>query len=157
MNKYRSHNCNELRKKNVGNNVILSGWVNKKRDHGGLLFVDLRDHYGITQCVVNSDNEMFTVMENLKLESVIKVCGKVVQRSEDTVNKNLVTGEVEIVSEKIEIINESEQIPFQVAIDDDSPEDIRLKYRFIDLRREKFVNDPAYYEEAEPEYEDYEK
>ena len=137
MNNFRTHHCGELSTKNIGENVFISGWINKKRDHGGLLFIDLRDHYGITQCVINSDNEMFSVLENLKLESVIKVCGKVVKRSEDTINKNLVTGEVEIVSEKVEIINESEQIPFQVAIDDESPEEMRLKYRFIDLRRDK--------------------
>ena len=137
MNNFRTHHCGELSTKNIGENVFISGWINKKRDHGGLLFIDLRDHYGITQCVINSDNEMFSVLENLKLESVIKVCGRVVKRSEDTINKNLVTGEVEIVSEKVEIINESEQIPFQVAIDDESPEEMRLKYRFIDLRRDK--------------------
>ena len=91
----------------------------------------------MTQCVVNSDNEMFSELETLKLESVIKITGKVVKRSLDTINKNLPTGEIEILSEKIEILNESEQIPFQVATEDDSPEELRLKYRYIDLRREK--------------------
>ena len=137
MSYFRSHNCGELSVKDIDKKVFVSGWINKKRDHGGVLFIDLRDHFGITQCVVNSDNEMFSVLETLKLESVIKITGKVVKRSTDTINKNLPTGEIEISSEKIEILNESEQIPFQVAIDDDSPEELRLKYRYIDLRREK--------------------
>ena len=137
MSYFRSHNCGELSVKDIDKKASVSGWINKKRDHGGVLFIDLRDHFGITQCVVNSDNEMFSVLETLKLESIIKITGKVVKRSLDTINKNLPTGEIEISSEKIEILNESEQIPFQVAIDDDSPEELRLKYRYIDLRREK--------------------
>jgi len=137
MSYFRSHNCGELSEKDIDKEVFISGWINKKRDHGGVLFIDLRDHFGITQCVVNSDNEMFPVLETLKLESVVKITGKVVKRSTDTVNKNLPTGEIEISSDKIEILNESEQIPFQVAIEDDSPEELRLKYRYIDLRREK--------------------
>jgi len=137
MSYFRSHNCGELSVKDIDKKASVSGWINKKRDHGGVLFIDLRDHFGITQCVVNSDNEMFSVLETLKLESIIKITGKVVKRSLDTVNKNLPTGEIEISSEKIEILNESEQIPFQVAIDDDSPEELRLKYRYIDLRRDK--------------------
>ena len=137
MSYFRSHNCGELSEKDIDKEVFISGWINKKRDHGGVLFIDLRDHFGITQCVVNSDNEMFSVLETLKLESVVKITGKVVKRSTDTVNKNLPTGEIEILSEKIEILNESEQIPFQVAMEDDSPEELRLKYRYIDLRREK--------------------
>ena len=137
MSYFRSHNCGELSSKDIDKRVFISGWINKKRDHGGVLFIDLRDHFGITQCVVNSDNEIFSVLETLKLESVVKITGKVVKRSLDTINKNLPTGEVEILSEKVEILNESEQIPFQVAIDDDSPEELRLRYRYIDLRREK--------------------
>ncbi len=137
MSYFRSHNCGELSVKDIDKKVSVSGWINKKRDHGGVLFIDLRDHFGVTQCVVNSDNEMFSVLETLKLESIIKITGKIVKRSLDTINKNLPTGEIEISSEKIEILNESEQIPFQVAIDDDSPEELRLKYRYIDLRREK--------------------
>ena len=137
MSYFRSHNCGELSSKDIDKRVFISGWINKKRDHGGVLFIDLRDHFGITQCVVNSDNEIFSVLETLKLESVVKITGKVVKRSLDTINKNLPTGEVEILSEKVEILNESEQIPFQVATDDDSPEELRLKYRYIDLRREK--------------------
>ena len=137
MSYFRSHNCGELSSRDIDKRVFISGWINKKRDHGGVLFIDLRDHFGITQCVVNSDNEIFSVLETLKLESVVKITGKVVKRSLDTINKNLPTGEVEILSEKVEILNESEQIPFQVATDDDSPEELRLKYRYIDLRREK--------------------
>ena len=137
MSYFRSHNCGELSVKDIDKKVFVSGWINKKRDHGGVLFIDLRDHFGMTQCVVNSDNEMFSVLETLKLESVVKITGKVVKRSLDTININLPTGEIEILSDKIEILNESEQIPFQVAIEDDSPEELRLKYRFIDLRREK--------------------
>ena len=137
MSYFRSHYCGELSMKDIDKKVFISGWINKKRDHGGVLFIDLRDQFGITQCVVNSNNEMFSVLETLKLESVVKITGKVVKRSLDTINKNLPTGEIEILSEKVEILNESEQIPFQVAIDDDSPEELRLKYRYIDLRREK--------------------
>ena len=137
MNLYRTHNCGELNIDHINKDVYISGWINKKRDHGGLLFVDLRDEYGITQCVINSENPKFKLVENIKLESVIKISGKVVKRSDDTVNNNLPTGEIEILSKDIEILNESEQIPFQVAIDDDAPEDLRLKYRYLDLRRDK--------------------
>ncbi len=137
MSYFRSHNCGELSVQDIDKKVFISGWINKKRDHGGVLFIDLRDYFGMTQCVVNSDNKMFSELETLKLESVIKITGKVVKRSLDTINKNLPTGEIEILSEKIEILNESEQIPFQVAMEDDSPEELRLKYRYLDLRREK--------------------
>ena len=137
MNLYRTHNCGELNIDHINKDVYISGWINKKRDHGGLLFVDLRDEYGITQCVINSENPKFKLVENIKLESVIKISGKVVKRSDETVNNNLPTGEIEILSNDIEILNESEQIPFQVAIDDDAPEDLRLKYRYLDLRRDE--------------------
>ena len=137
MNKFRSHNCGELSIKDKEKNVFISGWINKKRDHGGLLFVDLRDHFGITQCVFDSNIKDFEMIESLKLESVIKVIGKVVKRSDETINNNLPTGEVEISVEEFLIINKSEQIPFQVAVTDDSPEELRLKFRYLDLRREK--------------------
>ena len=137
MNIYRSHNCGELSLKNIDNDVYLSGWINKKRDHGGLLFIDLRDHFGITQCVFDSNIEGFKEIESLKLESVIKVSGNVVKRSQDTINKNLPTGEIEVSVKQFLILNKSDQIPFQIAIDDDSPEDQRLKYRYLDLRRDK--------------------
>ena len=102
-------------------------WINKKRDHGGLLFIDLRDHYGITQCVFDSSLKDFNIIEALKLESIITVYGKVVKRDKETINKNLPTGEIEISVQEFQILNKSEQIPFQVATNDDSPEDQRLK------------------------------
>ncbi len=137
MNKFRSHNCGELSLKNNNEVVHLSGWINKKRDHGGLLFIDLRDHYGLTQCVFDASIKNFETVESLKLESVLKVIGKVVKRSEETINKNLPTGEVEILVEEFIILNKSDQIPFQIAVEDDSPEEQRLKFRYLDLRRDK--------------------
>jgi len=137
MNKFRSHNCGELSSKNNGNVVHLSGWVNKKRDHGGLLFIDLRDHYGLTQCVFDSNIKNFEIIESLKLESVLKIIGKVVRRSKETVNENLPTGEIEILVEEFIVINQSDQIPFQISIDDDASEEQRLKFRYLDLRRDK--------------------
>ena len=137
MNKFRSHNCGELSLKNDGNVVHLSGWVNKKRDHGGLLFIDLRDHYGLTQCVFDSNIKNFEIIESLKLESVLKIIGKVVKRSEETINENLPTGEIEILVEEFIVLNQSDQIPFQISIDDDASEEQRLKFRYLDLRRDK--------------------
>ena len=137
MTKYRSNNCGELTSKHIDQDVKLSGWVNKKRDHGGLLFIDLRDHYGVTQCVVDSKINNYDVIESVKLESVIKIEGKVLKRSDETINKAIKTGEIEVSVQKLEVLNASKQIPFQVSIDDDSPEDLRLKYRYIDLRRKK--------------------
>ena len=137
MNKFRSHNCGELSLKNDGNVVHLSGWVNKKRDHGGLLFIDLRDHYGLTQCVFDSNIKNFKIIESLKLESVLKIIGKVVKRSEETINENLPTGEIEILVEEFIVLNQSDQIPFQISIDDDASEEQRLKFRYLDLRRDK--------------------
>ena len=137
MTKYRSNNCGELTSKHINQDVMLSGWINKKRDHGGLLFIDLRDHYGVTQCVVDSKINDYEIIESVKLESVIKIEGKVLKRSDETINKIIKTGEVEVFVEKFEVLNASKQIPFQVSIDDDSPEDLRLKYRYIDLRRKK--------------------
>ena len=140
MNKFRSHNCGELSLKNDGNVVHLSGWVNKKRDHGGLLFIDLRDHYGLTQCVFDSNIKNFKIIESLKLESVLKIIGKVVKRSEETINKNLPTGEIEISVEEFIVLNQSDQIPFQISVDDDASEEQRLKFRYLDLRRDKIHN-----------------
>ena len=137
MNKFRSHNCGELSLKNDGNVVHLSGWVNKKRDHGGLLFIDLRDHYGLTQCVFDSNIKNFKIIESLKLESVLKIIGKVVKRSKETINENLPTGEIEILVEEFIVLNQSDQIPFQISIDDDASEEQRLKFRYLDLRRDK--------------------
>ena len=136
MNEYRSHKCNELEIKDVDSEVYLSGWVNRKRDHGGLLFIDLRDHYGLTQLVFDPDSNAFDEAEKVSSESVIKVSGRVVKRTDDTINSNLPTGEIEIYVEEIEVLSKSEELPLPVFGEPDYPEDIRLKYRFLDLRRE---------------------
>ena len=137
MNKYRSHNCNELRKKNVGSNILLSGWINKKRDHGNLLFLDLRDNYGITQCIVNKGNKNFKDLEKLQLETVINVEGKVVDRSTDTINKEIETGEIEVTIENFVVLGKCKELPMPVFSDQEYSEEIRLKYRYLDLRRKK--------------------
>ena len=136
MNEYRSHKCNELEIKDVDSEVYLSGWVNRKRDHGGLLFIDLRDHYGLTQLVFDPDSNAFAEAEKISSESVIKVSGRVIKRTDDTINSNLPTGEIEIYVEEIEVLSKSEELPLPVFGEPDYPEDIRLKYRFLDLRRE---------------------
>ena len=140
MNKYRSHKCNELTIDNVDSEVYLSGWVNRKRDHGGLLFIDLRDHYGLTQLVFDPDSSAFNEAEKVSAESVIKVSGKVVKRTGDTINSNLPTGDIEVYVEGIEILSKSDELPLPVFGEPDYPEDIRLKYRFLDLRRETLHN-----------------
>ncbi len=137
MNKYRSHHCGELNKINVGENVLLSGWINKKRDHGNLLFIDLRDHYGITQCVVDKKNKQFSDLESISLESVIRINGVVIERSEDTVNKNLPTGGIEIKINSYDLLGECKELPMPVFSDQTYSEEVRLKYRFLDLRRKK--------------------
>ena len=137
MNKYRSHNCSELRKNDVGSNVLLSGWINKKRDHGNLLFIDLRDNYGITQCIIDKENTYFKELEKLQLETVIKIDGKVVNRTKETINKDISTGEVEVVIDKFIILGECKELPMPVFSDQEYSEEIRLKYRFLDLRRKK--------------------
>ena len=137
MNHYRTHNCSELRANNVGETVKISGWVHRKRDHGGLLFIDLRDHYGITQCVTDMESDVFKLVEPLKVESVIKVSGKLVKRTDETINEKLPTGEIEIQISELEILSTSETLPLQVNSDDDAGEEIRLKYRYLDLRRER--------------------
>ena len=134
MHTYRTHTCGQLRKEQVGQNVRLSGWVHRKRDHGNLLFIDLRDHYGITQCVFDGGNE---VLEKVRPESVIKITGTVVARDAAAVNDKIPTGEIEIKAESWEVLTNAEVLPFQVFGDDDSvSEDLRLKYRYLDLRRE---------------------
>ena len=135
MNKYRSHKCSELDEKDSDKIVHLSGWVHRKRDHGNLLFIDLRDHYGMTQCVIENKNIHFSTLEKLKSESVISVYGKVVKRDKGTENLDLKTGKIEINIEKIKIISEAKDLPMPVFGEQDYPEDIRLKYRFLDLRR----------------------
>tara|TARA_B100001063_G_scaffold225246_1_gene233907 strand:+ start:2338 stop:4122 length:1785 start_codon:yes stop_codon:yes gene_type:complete len=137
LNKYRSHKCNELRKKDVGSKVLLSGWINKKRDHGNLLFIDLRDNYGITQCIIDKENKNFSVLEKIQLETVIKIEGKVVNRSKETINRDIETGEVEIIIEEYETLGTCKELPMPVFSDQEYSEEIRLKYRFLDLRRKK--------------------
>ncbi len=137
MNKYRTHKCNELRKEHVDKKISLAGWVNKKRDHGNLLFIDLRDNYGITQCIVDKDNKYFSELEKMQLETVIKVEGKVVNRSKETINSEIDTGEIEVVIEKHEILGTCKELPMPVFSDQEYAEEIRLKYRFLDLRRKK--------------------
>ncbi len=137
MNKYRSHNCNELRKKDVGKEVLLSGWINKKRDHGNLLFLDLRDNFGITQCIIDKENPQFKDLEKTQLETVIKVDGKVIDRSKDTINKEIKTGEIEVSINNFIILGTCDELPLPVFSDQEYAEEIRLKYRFLDLRRKK--------------------
>ncbi len=137
MNKYRTHNCNELRKTSVGNSVTLSGWINKKRDHGNLLFLDLRDNYGVTQCIIDKDNSKFKELEKMQLETVIKIEGKVIDRSNETINKDISTGEVEVTIINFEVLGTCKELPLPVFSDQEYSEEIRLKYRFLDLRRKK--------------------
>jgi aspartyl-tRNA synthetase len=136
MHAYRTHHCGQLRKDAVGQRVRLSGWVHRRRDHGGLVFLDLRDHYGLTQCVVEPDEAAFAAADSCRSEWVVTVTGPVVARSEDTVNKDLPTGEVEIRIEEITIESAAAELPLPVFGDLEYPEDTRLKYRFLDLRRE---------------------
>ncbi len=137
MGKYRSHNCNELRKKDVGTEVLLAGWINKKRDHGNLLFIDLRDNYGITQCIIDKENSQFKKLEKIQLETVVKINGKVVDRSSETINREIETGEIEIVIKSYEILGSCKELPMPIFSDQEYAEEIRLKYRFLDLRRKK--------------------
>lgn len=135
MQTYRTHTCGELRASDIDKEVKLAGWIHRKRNLGNLCFVDLRDHYGITQCVVDSDSDLFAKIEALRPESVIGIRGKVVKR--ESINKNMPTGDIEIKILGLEVHSEAEVLPFQVAIEDDAPEDIRLKYRFLDLRKDR--------------------
>ena len=137
MNKYRSHNCGELRKEMVGESIILAGWINKKRDHGNLLFIDLRDNYGITQCIIEKDNINFKELEKTQLETVIKIEGNVINRSKETINKEIETGEIEVEIKKYEVLGNCKELPLPVFTDQEYSEEIRLKYRFLDLRRKK--------------------
>jgi len=137
LSKYRTHNCGELNKTNKDQNIVLSGWINKKRDHGNLLFIDLRDNYGLTQCVIDKNNECFKQLEKIQLESVIKIKGKVLERSKETVNTDIKTGEIEIKIASFEILGECKELPMPIFSEQDYAEEIRLKYRFLDLRRKK--------------------
>src|SRR5690606_3224270 len=136
MHRYRSHNCAQLRKSDVGQSVRLSGWVHRVRDHGGLLFIDLRDRDGLAQIVADPDSPCFSTAEKVRGEWVIRVDGEVKARTAETVNPNLPTGEVEIFAREMEILSQAKELPLPVFGEPDYPEDIRLKYRFLDLRRE---------------------
>ena len=137
MNKFRTHNCSELNEKNVNQKVKLSGWLHRKRDHGNLLFLDLRDHFGITQCVIENQDKNFKTLEKLKPESVILIEGSVVKRSKETQNTELKTGLIEVKISNFEILSAAKELPLPVFGEQDYPEEIRLKYRFIDLRRKE--------------------
>jgi aspartyl-tRNA synthetase len=136
MHAYRTHTCAALRLSDAGKTVRLAGWVHRKRDHGQLLFIDLRDHYGITQCVIDVSSSLFKIADAQRLESVISITGSVVKRSPETVNPKLPTGEVELQIATLEVLSEAEPLPLPVNTDADYPEEMRLKYRFLDLRRE---------------------
>jgi len=123
LNKYRTHKCNELRKEDVDKRISLSGWINKKRDHGNLLFIDLRDNYGITQCIIDKDNKHFSNLEKMQLETVIKVEGKVVNRSKETINSEIDTGEIEIAIEKYEVLGTCKELPMPVFTDQEYAEE----------------------------------
>jgi len=138
MNKYRTHTCGELRKEDAGKSVKLSGWIHRKRNLGGLCFVDLRDHYGITQCVFDCNSELFEKIKDIRVESVVGITGEVVLR--ESVNKNMPTGDVEIKVSDVEVYSEADVLPIQVFGEGDEPEEMRLKYRFLDLRRERIHN-----------------
>jgi len=140
LNNYRTHTCGELNLNHKGLDIILSGWINKTRDHGNLLFVDLRDNYGITQCVIDKNNPIFKEIEKLPLETVIKIKGKVVERSKETINQNIETGQIEVSINNFEILGKTKELPMPVFLDQDYSEEIRLKYRFLDLRRKKIHN-----------------
>ena len=138
MNKYRSHFCNQLNESDSGSSVSISGWIHRKRDHGNLLFIDLRDHYGITQCVIDKSNEdLLIVAEKLRSESVVSISGHVVLRDKETINESLDTGKIEVAIEKIDILSSANELPMPVFGDQEYPEDIRLKYRFLDIRRDE--------------------
>ncbi|MBI3440750.1 MAG: aspartate--tRNA ligase [Proteobacteria bacterium] len=138
MHAYRTHTCNQLRAEHKGQTVKISGWVHRKRDHGGLMFLDLRDHYGLMQCVINTDNPLFSALEKIRLENVISVTGEVVARTAETINKHLPTGEVEVRVKAFELLSApvTDMLPLQVNSDEPYGEEVRLKYRFLDLRRD---------------------
>jgi len=137
LNKYRTHTCGDINLSHKDKEICLSGWINKKRDHGNLLFIDLRDNYGISQCVIDKNNKHFIKLEKVQVETVIKITGKVLERSKETINKNIKTGEVEVSIKSFEILGECQELPMPVFTDQEYAEDIRLKYRFLDLRRKK--------------------
>jgi len=137
MHPYRTHSCGELTKQDVGSSVKLSGWINRKRDHGNLLFIDLRDHFGVTQLVVTNDKNFLDAATHVRFESVVTIEGKVVKRSDESINKEISTGEIEVVVEKFFIESAAEPLPLQINLEREFPEETRLRYRFLDLRRDK--------------------
>ena len=137
MHAYRTHTCGELRAANVGERVRLSGWIHRKRDHGGVLFIDLRDHYGLTQIVAKANSEPLRVLEHLRAESVVTVTGEGVSRGPEATNPNLPTGEIEVSADSVVVQSAAEEVPLPGAGEADYPEDIRLRYRFLDLRRDR--------------------
>ena len=134
MHAYRTHNCGELRAEHSGSEVKLSGWVHRKRDHGNLLFVDLRDNFGLTQCVIECDSKIFSQIETLRLETVISVTGRIEERHGDTKNVELPTGNVELRIASCDILGTTESLPLEVNSERDYGEEVRLRYRFLDLR-----------------------
>jgi aspartyl-tRNA synthetase len=137
MHRFRTHTCGELRKSNIDETVKISGWIHRVRDHGGIIFIDLRDHYGVIQVVIDPKMDFYAGIEHWRVETVIAFNGKVVPRTEETINSKLATGEIEVFAEEMEILCPAEVIPFQVAVEEQTPEAMRLKYRFLDLRRDK--------------------
>ena len=137
MHPYRTHKCGELRKMHVDETVRLSGWLHRKRDFGGLLFLDLRDHYGITQIVIQTDAPFFDTISRTKPESVLTITGKVVAREGSNVNAKIATGEIELLASEVTVESPADTLPMQVCVEEDCPEETRLEYRFLDLRREK--------------------
>ena len=140
MHHYRTHTCGQLTEININSEVKLSGWIHSKRDHGGLLFIDLRDQFGITQIVIDKNNSVFVMLEHLRVESVVTVSGKVVARSNETINKKINTGNIEVLVNEAEIISPANVLPMQVAGNEHYGDEIRLKNRFLDLRRDKVKN-----------------
>ena len=137
MHAYRTHTCADLRKSDVGSTVRLSGWIHRKRDHGGVLFVDLRDHYGLTQVVAAAGSEALRILDDLRAESVVTITGEVVDREGGAVNPKLATGEIELVAKQVDVQSSAAELPMPVGGEADYPEEIRLKYRYLDLRRER--------------------
>ncbi len=135
MKKFRTHTCAQLSEKDIDKDILLSGWIHRKRDHGNLLFIDLRDHYGVTQCVIENNDKSFPILEKTRPESVVKISGKVVKRSKGTENLDLKTGHIEVSIKEVEILSEAKELPIPVFGEQNYPEDLRLKYRFLDLRR----------------------
>ncbi|HUF45233.1 MAG TPA: amino acid--tRNA ligase-related protein, partial [Aestuariivirgaceae bacterium] len=137
MHPYRTHSCGELRASHIGQTLRLSGWVHRVRDHGGILFIDLRDHYGVTQVVADPGSPAFASAERVRADWVVRIDGEVRMRPEGTVNPDLATGDIEVVASAIEVLSEAKELPLPVFGEPEFPEDVRLRYRFLDLRRER--------------------